>query len=65
MGKPEIKSGDEEMDAIRQQQDDMINAAMREGMGKENYDIIEDIHSVRVNQVRMFQVVLDYLNVLN
>ena len=47
MGKPEIKSGDEEMDAIRQQQDDMINAAMREGMGKENYDIIEDIHSVK------------------
>ena len=47
MGKPKMESGDAEMDAISKQLDDMINASMREGMGKENYDIIEDIHSVK------------------
>ena len=38
---------DKEMEAIRKQQDDMVNAGMREGIGQENYDIIEDIHSVK------------------
>ena len=35
------------MEAIRKQQDDMVNAGMREGIGQENYDIIMDIHSVK------------------
>ena len=38
---------DKEMEAIRKQQDDMVNAGMREGIGQENYDIIMDIHSVK------------------
>ena len=38
---------DKEMEAIRKQQDDMVNAGMIEGIGRENYDIIEDIHSVK------------------
>ena len=38
---------DEEMKAINKQIDDMVRAGMTEGIGKENYNIVQDIHSVR------------------
>ena len=31
---------DKEMEAIRKQQDDMVNAGMREGIGQENYCLL-------------------------
>ena len=47
MGKPKQESGDAEMAAINKQRDDMVRAGMIEGIGRENYDIIQDIHSVK------------------
>jgi len=47
MGKPKMESGDAEMAAINKQRDDMVRAGMIEGIGRENYDIIQDIHSVK------------------
>ena len=47
MGKPKQESGDAEMAAINKQRDDMVRAGMIEGIGRENYDIIMDIHSVK------------------
>ena len=42
-----MESGDAEMAAINKQRDDMVRAGMIEGIGRENYDIIMDIHSVK------------------
>ena len=42
-----MESGDAEMAAINKQRDDMVRAGMIEGIGRENYDIIQDIHSVK------------------
>ena len=47
MGKPKMESGDADMAAINKQRDDMVRAGMIEGIGRENYDIIQDIHSVK------------------
>ena len=38
---------DEEMKALNKQIDDMVRAGMAEGIGKKNYNIVQDIHSVR------------------